>query len=140
MSNSVLQELLENRVPPKTLDLSSYMKLDKLHGYQYLTSECMNKLLAGKTIVKYINRYNVPSDEHLEDHVKSGIFLHGEVFKYGKNKGYEKSSNFKEWTHLMLKTQIAKGTKKTLAGERKTYDTHIFRIKINSNFIFFNYI
>ncbi|XWV26659.1 hypothetical protein QJ857_gp0401 [Tupanvirus soda lake] len=127
---------------PKQLDLSPYLKLDKLKGYKFMEkSDDKLNLIPGETYVKYINRSDAFKDKDLKMHVRGGILLEGGTYVNGLFKPLGDNT---KWTHLMLlfspfPTGLIKSKKGFGHQKIYDYDQHIFYIKINSYYLFYKY-
>lgn len=124
---------------PKKVDLTPYMKLDKLNGYKFMDN--IFELRPRKTYIKYIKENNAFKDKDFRSHIKGGILIAGGTYINGIFKKLDDNS---KWTHLLLEfapfpigfTRTDKGF-----GSKKIYDydRHTFSIKINNYYIFYKY-
>ena len=125
---------------PKIVDLTLYLKLDKLKGYNYIGD--FSVLIAGETYVKYILTNDAFSNKEYKKHVHcGGVFLLGGTFVNGH---FNRLEHLDEWTHIMLKrTPYPVGLKLTKKGygyeNVYDYDIHNFTLKINSYYFFYKY-
>lgn len=126
---------------PKVLDLSPYLKLDKLKGYQTLERKNMANLIPQQTYIKYMKMADAYKDRDLKSHVRGGILVAGGTFVNGK---FVKSDDDGTWTHLILRfapfpTAVTRSKKGF--GHQKIYEheTHLFFIKINDYYLFYKY-
>lgn len=104
--------------------LSHYLKNKKLRHYAILNNNLYNDVVLGKTYIKYIKNEYSPGLKIYH----GGILLSGGLYtKYG----YKSCSDYKKWTHCMLKNKY------TPAGIESKKEEYIFIIKISKYHLFY---
>ena len=140
MTDFDLNTFLKN-YKPKKLDLTPYLKLDKLKGYQLMDNNDPSNLFPKETYVKYLKRNDAFKDKDLKLHIRGGILLAGGTIV---NNEFVSMDNRSKWTHLLLQfspfpTGVVKSKKGFGYEKVYDYDSHTFRIKLNDYYIFYKY-
>ena len=128
-----LNNFLNNYKPKGLVDLSPYLQLLPLNGYQWLQSKSEYKnLIPFDTYIKYIRiGYEFENDECLENHIEDGgLIVAGGSYINGQ---FVQTDDKKKWTYLKLDTNISKKT-----GKKGKHYNYI--IKISNYNIFYQTI
>lgn len=122
-----LDEVLRDR-KPRSLeeDVKVYLDLPCLKHYKVLDKKNIEKLVPGKTYIKYVRFEKVTSDEEYENHVSAGGFL----VKGGRRAHeFQQLDDKKQWTHILLRQHGI--------FEGEEYQDRIFTINLATVYVFF---
>ena len=113
---------------PKTVNLSAYMKLDKLKGYKLMNDVTM--LRPNETYIKYIEMSKIGEDDDLESHVRfGGVLLKGGILR---GKRFETLDDKNKWVHL--RSLVPK------TDEKNNQQNLPMHLTINTHYIFYRYM
>ena len=121
-----LQSFLESYMPKNIIsEMAPYTISKKLAGYTFVDKTSINRIVPGKTYVKYIRINEAFKDTKYDDHIRAGgIVLWGGIVIDGL---LEKVSDPKKWTHLVIKY--------TSSVDKNI--TKIFRLNMSNYYLFY---
>ena len=136
MTDFDLEKFLKN-YKSKKLDFGPYLRCKKLKNYHQLKNSDRDKLIPGKTYVKYVKIGDAFKDNNYNDHIKcGGILIFGGIYVRDK---FRETDDYDKWTHLMIKFDPSPKINNDNKIERSLDDPLIFVIKLTNCYVFYKF-
>lgn len=123
-----LDDFLKSYQPKNVKEsIQPYIKTTKLKDYEFLENHNRNKLIVGKTTVRYIPIKNSFINKNYEQHIRSGgLLLGGGTFCNGSFSEMNEN-DLGKWTHIMIRITIP---------DSKTNENKLLFLSLKNNYIF----